>query len=145
MARLLRHLGFAERRSPALRADTDRVTRHLAHGTSRIVGRLLVRVIKEAHRRHVDNDTVALGVRQDRVRGQVNRRALARQPLIDAGIGATHFLVTEAVLPPDHRECVFVTREDPRFQWLEARRARIRSRRQCDDHGLGHRLGRRLE
>ncbi len=102
-------LGAALRRRPADLADADRMGEHLHRAVfRRVLGRL--RVIVEPHRGEVQHQPFARRVRQHELRRQHDRRALARQPGIDAGIGAHEFLVADVEAPRDVGERVLFVR-----------------------------------
>ena len=82
-------------------------------------------------------------IRQHGLRGQVDRRRLAWQPLIDAGIGRAHFLVADVEAAADRRERVLVAREqhlrlaDELLARRERDRARVERREARPPPGVG--------
>ncbi len=101
--RALDDLGRALRRLPSHAPDADRVRDHF--------GRLILlvrREVEEAHRWNVDDDAFAGRIGQYEARRHHDLAPLARQPRIDAGIGAHDFLVTEIEAARDIRKRVFL-------------------------------------
>ena len=96
-------LGDAFRRLPADLADADRVrVDHLR------LALLVLREVVDAHRREVDDDAFARRIGQHELRGHHDLAARARQPRIDARIGAHDLFVADVEAPRDVRQRVFL-------------------------------------
>ena len=96
-------LGRALGRLPAHLADADGIGVHHLR-----LALLHLRVIEETHRGGVDDDAFARRVRQDELRRDDDLAVLARQPRIDARIGAHDFLVADVEAARDVGERVFL-------------------------------------
>ena len=86
--------GGAFGRLPADLADADRMGDHQRRRAARDLG-----VIVEAHRRDIDHDALVGRVRQHEAGRDQHVAAGARQPRIDAGIGAYDLLVADVEAP----------------------------------------------
>src|SRR5690606_9347438 len=105
VAGLLGHFRLARRRGPALAADADRVRRH-REAVVRVIGKVV-----QPHARQIDDDTLARRIGQDRPRRQIDRRVLARQPVVYARVRAPQLFVPDAVLAGYRGKGVLVARE----------------------------------
>src|SRR5690606_16896715 len=86
-------------RRPAHAPNADRMRVHHLR-----LALLRLREIEEPHLRHVDDDALAPGVRQDVARRHDDLRALAGKPGVHAGIGTHALLISDVETSRDGRK-----------------------------------------